>query len=155
MSVKTLSLMKQRPCMALYFHLIIHKSKIMKLKNILLAFSLLIILQKASAQENGDNYRNTNYSSFMPNGNRADSMEVRVWPNPAKEGVVNIYVNSLLQEQKGEVIIYNNSGYKLLAQNVGYGTNQVNIGNAPNGLYYVRIIRENGVATTTNLMVAK
>ncbi len=126
---------------------------VMKIRNLFLIFFFIISLEKIQAQQS-DNYKITNYSSFIPNGNRADSLEIEMWPNPAKSEV-NIYVNSLLEEQKGELILFDNNGAAVLTKNIGYGSNKLYLSNVANGYYTVRILRENGVATTAKLIVAK
>ncbi|MBO4805495.1 MAG: cellulase family glycosylhydrolase [Paludibacteraceae bacterium] len=66
---------------------------------------------------------------------------VRIWPNPAQDGTLNISVN-----YDSNVTIYNVQGVAVFSQNVAAGTTKLN---APlvSGIYYVTIQNEKGFST--------
>jgi len=128
----------------------------MKTRLLIIVISILINVVTAFAQGNENNYMQfpDSHISFVKAADQSDSMEVALYPNPASSEV-NIFLNSLLPDQKGELIIYSSSGNQILANSIAFGMNKIYLDNIPNGLYYLRIIRENGVTTTKKLVISR
>ena len=126
----------------------------MKTTILLLSF-FVFSLHTVSAQQTipADNtYSNYNY--FKLTGDKTDSSQVVIWPNPANDHI-NIFVNSLLQEEKGQLAVYSMNGMQMILKSIGYGNNTVYLNLLPSGMYFVRIIRENGVITTSKLIITR
>ena len=75
---------------------------------------------------------------------------MKVYPNPATE-VLNISLNNV-NIQHSKVKIYNVSGIEVLENEMTDNKTQINIGHLSSGLYFVRVINENGFDKTEKFM---
>jgi hypothetical protein len=88
-------------------------------------------------------------------GNVSYSITQKVWmgqsithihlsPNPAKD---RLWINLSEPEKIAEISILNNLGQVLIKQNRLMTTNQLNIAGLQPGIYYVRIVGQNGITS--------
>jgi hypothetical protein len=127
------------------------------MKNLIIFIFCCTISLKIFAQdETSGNYATPveANASFIKNANEMDSVRINVWPNPAKN-IVNIFINDLNENEKGQLVIYNMSGNAVLTKNINHGNNQIYLDNISGGLYIIRIIRENEPLISTKLIVAR
>ena len=80
--------------------------------------------------------------------------DMRLYPNPAR-GTTNVYINSIRQEDNGEVAIFNLNGETVYRNYLRNGNNSIDLGNVPNGWYVLKIFMRNRFVYTTKLMVQK
>ena len=71
--------------------------------------------------------------------NELDQARFRLYPNPASN-IITIETSS-----KGSLSIFNLSGQELLQQKITEPTTRIDIGNLPNGVYFVRVTGESSV----------
>jgi hypothetical protein len=95
-----------------------------------------------------------NYTSYVPFSDKIGSSRVYIWPNPAKDKI-RIYVNSLRENEQGECLIYSNGGTPVLMHPVLNGTNEIILGNIPNGTYVVAIANKKKDVIVKRFIVAR
>lgn len=95
-----------------------------------------------------------NRQSYMPSADSLGANGVYMWPNPAK-GKTILYVNSLRQRDQGKCVLYNSDGKVFLYQQVNNGTNTINFGNIPAGMYFLRVVSNDRFAVTQRLIVSQ
>ncbi len=135
----------------------------MRYRNLLTAFLLSAILgataNEASAQQDTINPQNNtvmNRYTYMPeNYQRGSSTsEVKIFPNPARSQAT-LYINSIKEEDRGEVMVYDNTGKVVLHTTVAPGNNTLNVGNFSTGMYMVKIVTKDRAIYTQPLVVTK
>jgi hypothetical protein len=73
-----------------------------------------------------------------------------VYPNPATD-VLNIYINNA-NFKNSEVVVYNISGAEVLKINMANSNAQINIETLSNGVYFVKVINQNGFNKTVKFV---
>ncbi len=133
----------------------------MKNRNLLYAFVLSAITLataiKADAQQDTVAPQNNtvmNHYTYTPvNYQRGSSTaEMRMFPNPARS-VTTIYINSIQEKDKGDLIVYNNSGTAVLRNTIQPGNNDVNVSNLATGTYIVKVFTKDKAVYTKKLVV--
>ncbi|TND01995.1 MAG: Kelch repeat type 1-containing protein [Bacteroidetes bacterium] len=72
----------------------------------------------------------------------SEEIFISVYPNPVKE-----IVTVLSQIKKGEIIIYNHALEKIYSAKVTGTKTEIDLGKAPNGIYFIKVISDEGTAT--------
>lgn len=134
----------------------------MRNRYLLAAFLLLVIMgaaTKATAQQDTiapqNNTVMNRYTYTPENYQRGSSTaEVKMFPNPARSQAT-IYINSIKEEDRGEVVVYDNQGKVVQRNPVMPGNNNLDVNNFATGIYVVRIITKDRSIYTQQLVVAK
>lgn len=134
----------------------------MKNRNLLCAFLLSAIMgiaTTASAQQDTiapQNNTEMNHYSYLPETFQrgTSTEEVKMFPNPARSQAT-LYINSIKEQDRGEIMVYNNSGKIMLRNPVAPGNNNLEVGNFPTGMYTVKIITKDKTIYTQQLVVSK
>ncbi|MBG9378611.1 T9SS type A sorting domain-containing protein [Panacibacter sp. DH6] len=112
----------------------------------------LMSLNGASAQSGSNNIA---MNTFMAKpGNSASPANVSMWPNPAS-GSVNVYINSIREGDRGQVVLYNAAGKPCIISNLQNGNNKVFFNALPAGMYYASIKLKNNIVFSKKLIVTK
>ena len=80
--------------------------------------------------------------------------EMRLFPNPARS-TANIYINSIKENDNGEIVIFNENGTAVFRNILKTGNNSIDLGNFSNGMYIVKIFTRGRFVYTSKLMVQK
>ncbi|MGN6617222.1 MAG: T9SS type A sorting domain-containing protein [Ilyomonas sp.] len=133
----------------------------MKLKILLIAFVFDLFTAQLFAQyETARNPLNMtdntlmNHESYIPFGDKMGGEGVYMWPNPAK-GKTMVYVNSLKQRDQGKCMLYNLNGKVFLYKQINNGTNIIDFGNVPAGMYVLKIVGNDRFQVTRQLIVSQ
>lgn len=135
----------------------------MRYKNLLIALVLSLMTLTAvntlKAQRNTTNPQNNvvmnNYTYTPVLYQRGTSTaDMRLFPNPATN-TTNIYINSIKDNDNGEVAIYNSTGTTVYKNTLRTGNNSIDLGNFSNGMYIVKIFKRDRFVYTYKLMVQK
>ena len=135
----------------------------MKYRNLLYACMLsaitLAAATNASAQQDTiapqNNTIMNRYTYTPENYQRGSSTaEVKVFPNPARSQAT-IYINSIKEEDRGEVVVYDNTGKVMLRNPVTPGNNDLNVSGFATGMYIVKIFTKNRSIYTQQLVIEK
>lgn len=111
----------------------------------------IVGISNASAQSNNNIAMNT----FMAKpGNSASPANISMWPNPVR-GSVNIYINSIREGDRGQVVLYNSAGKPCVISNLQNGNNKVFFNALPDGMYYANIKLKNNIVFSKKLIVTK
>ncbi len=134
----------------------------MKNRNLLCLFLLSAIMgiaATASAQQDTiapQNNTEMNRYSYLPETYQRGSSteEVRMFPNPARSQAT-LYINSIKEQDRGELIVYNTVGTAVIRNIVQPGNNNINVSNLSAGMYIVKVITKDRSIYTQQLVVAK
>lgn len=134
----------------------------MKLRNLLYAFALsaiMLVATNATAQEDTiapQNNTEMNHYSYLPETFQRGSStaEVKMFPNPARSQTT-IYINSIKEQDRGEMVVYNTSGTAVMRNIIQPGNNNVNVSNLASGMYTIKILTKDRSIYTQQLMVLK
>ncbi len=133
----------------------------MRYRNLLTAFLLSVIMmatyKTASAQQDTIAPQNNtvmNRYTYAPVTFQQGSStsEIRMFPNPARSQAT-LYINSIQEKDRGEVVVYNNSGKVVLRNPVSPGNNDLNVASFATGTYTVRIFTKDRSIYTQQLVV--
>lgn len=136
---------------------------IMKKRNLLLAFLLLFIIgaaaTTATAQQNVVMLQNNtvmNRYTYTPEAFQrgTSTSEVKMFPNPARSQTT-VYINSIKEADRGEMVVYNNKGKVVLRNPVALGNNDLNVAQFSTGVYVVKIFTRDKSVYTKQLVVMK
>ncbi len=138
------------------------KAKIMRTRNLLYTFLLSAIMgmaTTASAQQDTiapQNNTEMNHYSYLPETFQrgTSTQEVKMFPNPARSQAT-LYINSIKEQDRGEMIVYNTSGTAVIRNIIQPGNNNINVSNLSAGMYIVKIISKDKSIYTQQLVVAK
>jgi hypothetical protein len=132
-------------------------------RNLLIASTLFMIMpaitNTLNAQQNTVNPQNRvamNAYTYTPvlYQRGTSSADMRIYPNPAR-GTANIYINSIKEEDNGEVVIFNTTGTRVYKNFIRTGNNNIDLGNISDGLYIVKVFLRDRLVYTNNLIVQK
>ncbi|MDQ2751985.1 MAG: T9SS type A sorting domain-containing protein [Bacteroidota bacterium] len=134
----------------------------MRTRNLLYAFLLATIMgaaTKANAQQDTVNPQNNtemNHYSYLPKTYERGSStaEIKMFPNPARNEAT-LYINSIKEQDGGDMIVYNTSGTAVMRNTVRPGNNSINVGNLSSGIYIVKVISRDKSIYTQQLVVSK
>lgn len=134
----------------------------MRYRNLLRAFLLSAITGiavTASAQQDNiapQNNTEMNHYSYIPETFQrgTSTAEIKMFPNPARSQAT-LYINSIKEQDRGELIVYNDRGKVMLHNPIQPGNNDLNVGNFPTGMYTVKIMTKDKAIYTQQLVVAK
>lgn len=135
----------------------------MRYRNLLTAFLLSAITFAAtstvSAQEDTiapqNNTVMNRYTYAPENYQRSTSTaEVRIFPNPARSQAT-VYINSIKEEDAGEIVVYNEKGTIVQRNPVTPGNNNLNVSGFAAGIYFVKIFIKDRSIYTQQLVVMK
>ena len=135
----------------------------MRYRYLLTAFLLSAMIgaasNKANAQQDTiapqNNTVMNRYTYAPENYQRGSSTsEVKMFPNPARSQAT-LYINSIKEEDRGEVIVYDNTGKVVLRNTVAPGNNNLNFSNFSTGIYTVKIVTKDRSIYTQQLVIAK
>src|SRR4051812_6758157 len=119
----------------------------MKYRNLLIASTLFLIMPAVTntlrAQQNAVSPQNKvemNAYTYTPvlYQRGTSSADMRMYPNPARS-TANIYINSIKDEDNGEVVIFNSTGTRVYKNFIRAGNNNVDLGNLSDGMYIVKV----------------
>ncbi len=134
----------------------------MRYRNLLAAFLISAITgaaTTATAQQDTiapqNNTIMNRYTYTPENYQRGSSTaEVKMFPNPARSQAT-LYINSIKEEDRGEMIVYDNTG-KIVQRNiVAPGNNNLNIAGYAAGIYIVKVFTKDRSIYTQQLVVMK
>ena len=134
----------------------------MKKRNLHYAFLLSLIMgaaATATAQQDTvapQNNTTMNRYTYTPEAFQRGSStaEVKMFPNPARSQAT-VYINSIKEEDQGEMVVYNNSGKVVLRNPIQTGNNDINVSQFSTGTYTVKIFTKDRSVYTQQLMVMK
>ena len=135
----------------------------MKYRNLLIASTLFLIMPAVTntlkAQQNAVNPQNRvemNAYTYTPvlYQRGTSSADMRMYPNPARS-TANIYINSIKDEDNGEVVIFSSTGKRVYKNFIRAGNNNVDLGNLSDGMYIVKVFLRDRLVYTDKLMVQK
>ena len=127
----------------------------MRYRNILKAFLLsaitLATISSTYAQEDTvTNSNNTvmNKYTYAPETFQcgASSSEVKMFPNPARSQAT-LYINSIKEQDRGELVIYNNRGRVVQRNTITPGNNDINVASFSTGIYNVTVFSKTGASS--------
>ena len=84
----------------------------------------------------------------------SSTAEVKMFPNPARSQAT-LYINSIKEEDRGEMIVYDNSGKVIQRNPVMPGNNNLNVSGFAAGMYIVKIVTKDRSIHTQQLVVMK
>lgn len=120
--------------------------------------TLAAVSSSYAQQDTVANYNNTvmNKYSFTPEAYQrgASSSEVKMFPNPARSQAT-LYINSIKEEDRGELIVYNNRGKVVQRSPVAPGNNDLNVAAFSTGIYQVTILTKDRAIYKQQLVVSK
>lgn len=135
----------------------------MRHRNLLNAIMLSVITLAAAnntyaqqdAVTNANNTVMNKYSYAPQTFQRGSSTsEVRLFPNPARSQAT-LYINSIKEEDRGDLVIYNNSGKVVQRIPVMPGNNDVNVASFSTGIYNVVVYFKDRAIYKQQLVVTK
>lgn len=135
----------------------------MKNRNLLYAFLFLMTMgaavNTAKAQDDTIAPQNNtimNRYTYTPETFQRGSStaEVKMFPNPARSQTT-VYINSIKEADRGEVVVYNNRGKIVLRNPVQPGNNDLNVSQFSTGTYFVKIFAKDRAVYTQQLEVMK
>ena len=137
---------------------------IIKNRNLLYAFLLSMMMgavavTTASAQQDTVAPQNNtvmNRYTYTPETFQRGSStsQVKMFPNPARNQTT-VYINSIKEADRGEVVVYNNRGKVVLRNPVAPGNNDLNVAQFSTGIYIVKIFTKDRSVYTEQLVVMK
>ncbi len=134
----------------------------MRYRNLLFAFMLSAITfaaKKATAQEDTiapQNNTEMNHYTYLPETFQRGSStaEIKMFPNPARSQTT-VYVNSIKEQDRGEMVVYNTNGTVVMRNIIQPGNNNVNVNNLATGIYLVKVFTKDRSIYTQQLVVSK
>ncbi len=134
----------------------------MKTRNLLYTFLLSAIMgiaTTASAQQDTiapQNNTEMNHYSYLPETFQrgTSTEEVKIFPNPARSQAT-LYINSIKEQDRGEIVIYSNTGKIVFRNPVTPGNNNLDVNGFPTGMYTVKIVTKDKALFTQQLVVSK
>ena len=135
----------------------------MRYRHLLNAVMLSVITLAAASntyaqQDTVANYNNTamNRYTYTPETFQRGSStaEVKLFPNPARSQAT-LYINSIKEQDRGEVVVYNQGGQIVQRNPVMPGNNNVNVASFSSGMYTVKVFTKDRSIYTQQLVVTK
>ena len=135
----------------------------MRYRNILNAFllSAITLATAGSTHAQQDTVTNSNNTvmnkyTYTPETfqRSASSSEIKMFPNPARSQAT-LYINSIKEEDRGDMVIYNNRGKVVQRSPVTPGNNDINVAAFATGIYNVTVFSKDGAIYKQQLLVTK
>jgi hypothetical protein len=126
------------------------------MKTILIAicvFFLTVRINTVAAQTDSTRVMMNTFMAKDPGGN-ASPANISMWPNPAK-GSVNVYLNTVQPGDRGQCVIYNNSGTACIVANLQNGNNRIYFSALPEGYYFLNIKLHDNIVFSKKLIVSR
>ncbi len=134
----------------------------MRYRNILNAIMLSAITIAAgntyAQQDTVTNANNTemNKYTYTPETFQrgASASGVKMFPNPARNQAT-LYINSIKEQDRGEMVVYNNSGKVVQRSTITPGNNDINVASFSTGIYNVTVLSKDRSIYKQQLVVTK